>query len=159
MSLFLVIILFFTLISCEKESQSGNVLVNPSLANQLMQSADTVYINNNALVLTSYTYRDFMPIAEENGSDMRSSVKLSDADSTAIAGVVELKRNFVIYNNKIWIAPYKNPHRNTDYQVSATVTEGPKWGPDVSVDLVCEFEIDQVTYRVIDRNINIEATY
>ncbi|MFN2429577.1 MAG: hypothetical protein ABR574_06155 [Cryomorphaceae bacterium] len=159
MSRLLVIILSLALLSCDKESHDGNVLSNPTLANQLRQSADTVYVNDNALVLTSYTYRDFMPIAEENGSDMRSSVKLTDVDSAAITGVIELKRNFVLNSNDIWIASYKNPNRNADYQVSATVTKGPKWGPDVSVDLVCEFEIYGVTYRLIDRNTNVEATY
>jgi hypothetical protein len=149
----LLFLLILGLISCDKSK------LNKDLAQELRESPETIALGNNRLVLTTYLWRDFMPIAEENGSPLACVNNLTDVDSNAISSAIHLKKQYVIHGNEIWEADYMNSTNETEFILQGFVNGGPKWGPDIQVDVVCEFEYLGNIYRILAKSQHIEATW
>ncbi len=152
------LLLFIGLISCNKEKIDGKIKTDPQLEAELKSSPENIVLGNNEFVLTTYLSRDFMPIAEENGSPMMCLNTLTEKDSLTISHSIELKKQYVIKGNEIWTADYSEIKKPNDYTFEGFVREGPKWGPNINVDVVCEFEISGTTYRVLAKSQEINKT-
>jgi len=136
------------LISCQKEKIQGEIKNDPEFAEELRSSPENIIVGNNKLILTTFLYRDFMPNAEKNGSKMYCSNELTDTDSLPISTHIILKKQYVIKGNEIWTAEYNKISSDVDYILNGTVSDGPKWGPEIEVDVVCEFEYLGLTKRI-----------
>ena len=151
---------FIILISCEKEP---NIRVDTELISELItKSYDTLIIESNKLVLDAYLWRDFMPISPPNGKPMISINWLRDIDSIKITDNIDLIEQYVIYNDAIWISKYENESRPTqpEYKIEKISRDGPKWGPNIYVDVISKV-IDSSTnnyYYIIIRNIYVDRT-
>lgn len=146
------------LISCQKEEIEGNIKNDPVFAEELRSSPENITIGNNNLILTTYLWRDFMPIAEENGSEMICVNKLTEVDGIPILNTIILKKQYVIKGNEIWTADYSEINNNIDFILEGVVRDGPKWGPDIEVDVVCEFENSGMTHRIMAKSQLINKT-
>jgi hypothetical protein len=144
--------------SCKKEKIEGKIKNDSKLAAELRLSPENITIGNNNLVLTTYLWRDFMPIAEENGSKMICVNKLSELDSIPILNTITLKKQYVIKDNEIWTANYSEIQKNIDFILEGVVRDGPKWGPNIEVDVVCEFENSGTEYRILAKSQLINKT-
>ncbi|MDA9898308.1 hypothetical protein N9D69_01915 [Flavobacteriales bacterium] len=161
------IVIFTTLIlliSCEKEDfNEGNIRIDKELIMQLnSKSYDTLIIESNKLVLDAYLWRDFMPISPPDGKTMISINWLRDIDSTEILDNIGLIEQYVIYNDSIWIAEYENETSTTqpDYKIKKRSREGPKWGPNICVDVIskiCDSNSNNDYYIKI-KDIYVERT-
>jgi hypothetical protein len=152
------LLLFIGLISCNKEKIDGKIKTDPQLAAELKSSPENIVLGNNQYSLTTYLWRDFMPSPEGNGSPMICINSLIEKDSLPIAHPIELKKQFVIKGNEIWTADYSEIKNPNDFTIEGVVREGPKWGPHINVDVVCEFEISGTTYRVLAKSQEINKT-
>lgn len=99
-----------------------------------------------------------MPIAEENGSEMICVNKLTEVDGIPILNTITLKKQYVIKGNEIWTADYSEINNNIDFILEGVVRDGPKWGPDIEVDVVCEFENSGMTHRIMAKSQLINKT-
>lgn len=154
-----VSIIFLTLYSCKKDKVDGNIQTNVALADSLRFSPVAVQIDNDSMFLTTYVWRDFMHTTGKDGSGLYCSNQLTYKDSLPIPAGLKFKTQYVINGNQVWT----NQHVDIDDQESnlirAGINGGPKWGPNIFVDVVCEFEIDNQTYRIIAKQQKINATY
>lgn len=124
-------------------------------ADELKTSPTSININGSALTLDAYVWRDFTPPTATDGDPMRSTVQLNLISGPEILNGVHLVRQYVIMGQEIWAADiYDLTIGSSTFQ--GTSINGPKWGPDVSVDVVLEFTYDGTTYKIRSPNILIE---
>lgn len=144
------IAMFFIFTSCgktEETTQAGNVVYDPEMAADLLKSPTNVLTDNKIIKNSNYLWRDFMPISEENGSSLRCVSTLRNSDSSGISQTLKLKKLYVINENEIWIAEFSEINTYEKY-ISGFAGNGPKWGPHIAVDVVCEFENSGNLYRI-----------
>jgi len=156
------LILLFSLVlsSCEDLIVEGSVKTSSKLSNELQNSPEFFVLDNDTLRIQSYLWRDFMPIAEKNGSPLYSVVKFLGQDSLTNLSNIIMKTQYVINGNKIWIADYSDEDRNENLIIEH-LKNGPKWGPDINVSVVAEFENLQTkgTYRMLERDVAINKVW
>jgi hypothetical protein len=156
--IFLVLIIA-GLYSCEKENIEGKIKNDPTLAAELKSSPENIVIGENNLFLTTYLWRDFMPNSEENGSPLICINYLTDQDSTDIVSSISLKKQYVVKGNEIWAENYSEIENTPEFVLKGVVRNGPKWGPDITVDVICEFENQGQIFRILANSQMIKATY
>lgn len=154
----IILALIAALSSCKKEQIDGDIQTDPTFAEALKSSPESLTIGNNNLHLTTYLYRDFMPVSEVDGREMVCINKLTEADSMPVSSSIALKKQYVIKGNEIWEAPYNEIRNDTDYMLEGVVTGGPKWGPHIEVDVVCEFEFSGSIHRILAKSQLINRT-
>jgi len=157
-SYFVLSLLISTLFACEKKEES-----QPSLeANQiaaLLSSPEMLNINNYLFQIESDIWRNFMPPIDSNGSALMAQVVLSERNQRTLNNSVKLEKVYLINQNELWSKTFDSSDSSSPYQVSGMVRNGPTWGPNIKVDLVCEFSFAGENYRLLAKNQDIYATY
>ncbi|MCF8302862.1 MAG: hypothetical protein K9I94_06260 [Bacteroidales bacterium] len=132
----------------------------PGLISDLREeSKDKVVIGNHSYVLKAYLWRDFMPVNPPDGKPLISINTLVNQDSAAIPSEIEMKQQYVIYNDSLWVTDYTNEVSNDpEYELERISRSGPKWGPNVKVDVISKINnVDtRKTYLLIVEDQNIE---
>ncbi|HZH86281.1 MAG TPA: hypothetical protein VFD77_03120 [Brumimicrobium sp.] len=152
------LILFIGLFSCKKGKIEEKITTDAELITVLKASPESIVIGSDSLVLKTYIWRDFMPIAEENGSPMFCINFLTDKDSLNIEQSIILKKQYVINGEKVWTSDYTEVKDPSSFYMEGYISGGPKWGPDIYVDVVCEFKYLGSTYRILAKAQEIEMT-
>tara|TARA_R110002050_G_scaffold50844_4_gene117472 strand:+ start:874 stop:1362 length:489 start_codon:yes stop_codon:yes gene_type:complete len=155
---FVFALLISTLFGCEKKEES-----QPSLqANQiaaLLASPEMLNLNNYLLKIESDIWRNFMPPIDSNGSALMAQVVLSERNQRTLDNSVQLEKVYLINQNELWSKTFDSSDSSSPYQVSGMVRNGPTWGPNIKVDLVCEFSFGGQNYRLLAKDQDIYATY
>ena len=155
---FVFALLISTLFGCEKKEES-----QPSLqANQitaLLASPEMLNLNNYLLKIESDIWRNFMPPIDSNGSALMAQVVLSERNQRTLNNSVQLEKVYLINQNELWSKTFDSSDSSSPYQVSGMVRNGPIWGPNIKVDLVCEFSFGGQNYRLLAKDQDIYATY
>jgi len=161
----LIFLVLLGLLSCEKaeEVNSIDIRKDKELIKTLNEkSVDTLEIDNQVLVLEAYLWRDFMPgPSNENGSSLYAINGLVSIDSTSIPDSVDLIRQYVIHNDSIWVSDYEEEIRSSsDYRIEKISRNGPKWGPQIKVDVISKIHDSDLKedYYLRLQNVYIERT-
>nr|WP_294858837.1 hypothetical protein [uncultured Fluviicola sp.] len=152
-SLLIVTLIFVGLSSCrkdEKNSKSGSEFITI-----LKNIPETVNLGNNIINLHVNLSRDFMPICEEDGRPLYCTVGLDNSQHLDLQEKIELKKIHVIYNGELWSKTLSKLYFGPGDMVRGFAENGPKWGPNVIVDVVCEFEYKGILRRISSKNQNI----
>ncbi|GEM_PF-902250 len=157
-TLLILIPLCLIISACNKEKYGGEVTNDPVFAQVLKSAPEHLTADNLNFELRTSLWRDFMPVAEENGSPLMAVNELIEMDSLAISEVVKLKKQYVIHEHKIWTTTYSYMKQVDDHVLNGGAKGGPKWGPGIAVDVVCEFEIAGQRYRILAKSQPIEGT-
>jgi len=166
-SLFLFVVFLQLFVSCNKSSESSDieseclVVYDRNLANQLKSSPENVVINGNRYNLFTYLWRDFMPgAAGPDGSPLMCVIKIKGHNGGNILhNTTSLSRIYVINNHQIWISDTFDTHIFNDDNWEVVIRNGPKWGPNATVDVICEFKNSGKTYRLMSKSQIINVTY
>ncbi len=97
---FIILVIFIGLSACKKHKIQGNIKNNPKLAQELRESSEIISLSNNNIRLSTYLRRDFMPIAEQDGSKLYCVNWLTDVDSSSISSPINLNKQYVIKANE-----------------------------------------------------------
>lgn len=143
---------FLALTSCEKDKIEGRISKDASLANELRSVDEELSIDGHTYFLNAGVARDFMPGSYENGSPMMGGSDLTDKDTLDMDNGIFLKKQYVVKGNEIWIADFSEVSLVQSHVLRGTVRNGPKWGPDITVDIVCEFQKNGTTYQIIAKS-------
>ena len=105
---------------------------------ELLAASEEVEIGDRNYVLVTSLWRDFMPIASPGGSPLIALVQLSERDSLEIAPEIDMNFLWVIAGNDIWSSRFSDETRPPvpPFRVEKVARDGPKWGPNVYVDVV-----------------------
>jgi hypothetical protein len=136
-SIILIAISFIT--GCKKDDVS-NINADKGLILELDNKAvGIITIDSHDYFIDAYLWRDFMPISPPNGKNLISINWLIRADSSAIPDNIELKQQYVVYGDSLWMADYENEtHQTPEYKQEKVSRNGPKWGPFVYVDVIAK---------------------
>lgn len=158
--IFLSLTLILCLYSCEKEpfENVGNIKVDSVFADELKSLPDSLIIESNTLILNTFLWRDYMSNSEKNGSKMYSVNKLTEIDEQPILSTISLKKQYIVKDHEIWTAEYVQINDSPSYILEGYVNGGPKWGPNIKVDVICEFEHLGITYRILAKSQQIYKT-
>jgi len=129
----------------------GQTKENLSVASpkDLRNASTEVVIDNRALSLSAFPWRDFMPGGwGQDGSPLMVSLKVSSVDRKSLPNV-RLDRAWVLFGEQTWEifdlrgrTAGQNADKDSWIDCSnvpvceTTVRDGPKWGPGVFVDIV-----------------------
>ena len=143
---FFIILISFFLLKCEEYDDDG--IKSISLVPELGYDYDSIVtINSQDYFLEAFLWRDFMPISPPNGKPLISINWLISVDSSVIPSNIELKQQYVIYDDLVWISQYENEtHPTPYYKLKRVSRNGPKWGPFVTVKVVAKI-IDTKTTK------------
>ena len=96
-------------------------------------------------------------MSPQNGKPLISINRLVGVDSLDIPDNIDLKKQYVIRNNLIWIAEYTDEEHYTPSNMLKRVSRnGPKWGPDEFVDIVT---IVNDSHRNLNYYLSVEDVY
>jgi hypothetical protein len=129
----------------------------PVSITDLRKAPTKVVLDGRSLSLSAYLWRDFMlsNFPAPDGSPMMAVLKVTTADKEPFPSGVRMDRAWVLFEEQVWEAnefraQVKSPRYDRDSWINCsnspvcevTARGGPKWGPDVFVDVVV---------RLIDR--------
>jgi hypothetical protein len=159
----ITLISFMLLNSCEKDG-FNNIREDKELIQDLNSKATTTLtIDSRGYFLNAFLWRDFMPISPPNGKPLIALNWLINSDSIDIPENIVMKKQYVIYNDSVWIADYEENRSPTSplYRLEKMSINGPKWGPGVHVDVISKI-LDTKTnhdYYLKCNQVMIGATY
>lgn len=108
----------------------------PSL--QTLQAAsERIEIKGTEYTLETNLWRDFMPVCPPDGRPLVALVKVKAPGETAISSKIDATRLWVVKGVEIWETELASWERPTLGDTLKKVGGGgPKWGPEISVDVV-----------------------
>jgi len=124
---------------------SDNGILNPPPPpeipiSQLQASPDTILVEGRRLYLTTYLWRDFQPFSPPDGKPLISLVYITAIDTTQLPESITSDAVWIVYNDQVWRSWFTNepggPSELKPYLIVKIAREGPKWGPNVSVDVI-----------------------
>ena len=107
-------------------------------ASELAAAPAEIVIDGRAYRLETYLWRDYMPMAPADGSELMVSVKLVSKDRARVAPGIELERAWITKpGGEVWASAFTAEER-PDYPGAKErmLRGGPKWGPKIDVDVV-----------------------
>lgn len=155
---FLGVLLLFALYACKKDKQELSDPDDAFIA-ELMGSPGSLVVAGNNLRLSTYLCRDFAPVIVPGSSNLFGTSILTDMDSLPISAYIQMEKQYTLNGNQIWEADYHLNDWPPDYELKASVHDGPKWEPGTEVDVICEFSYQGKIYRLLTRSQSIYATY
>ena len=136
MNKFLATFITLLIIGCSDDGIS----VPPDIAIQkLLAAPDSVIVENRKLFLSTYMWRDFQPVSPENGKPLVAIVYVTAVDSMQLSPNISADGIWVIYNNQVWkswLSSESTPPGTKSNCLVKFAREGPKWGPNVFVDVI-----------------------
>jgi hypothetical protein len=109
---------------------------------QLEKAADTLMIHEVELVIETYLWRDFMPQSPPDGKPLRASISVVPLNQGFLPDNIDADKLWIINNQEVWSTTLQSVRQNlpTENRVKLEkmASEGPKWGPGISVTVVIQ---------------------
>jgi hypothetical protein len=113
---------------------------------ELSSAPEKIEIDGREYLLETYLVRDFMPSCPPDGRSLRALIFIVAIDSLPFPSSLDADSLWVIKENDLWITTltdYDAPI-NYEYKLSKRAQEeGPKWGPEIYVDVVVRIVDDE----------------
>jgi hypothetical protein len=87
--------------------------------------------------LTAFLTRDFMPISPPDGKPLGGVLRIKTENGTPVPAGIVVTASWILFNSETWSASVEQrPRAETRPNYEVIVRDGPKWGPDVMVDVI-----------------------
>ena len=149
---------FLPLTGCGSHGDDPAVPMIP--ASELRAAPTQVSVGGQVYGLEASLWRDFMPPSPPDGGPLTALVRVVERNADPVAPDLKLEFLWVINGEEIWATRFSDEPRPAPppNELHAIAREGPKWGPDVAVDVVVglrrggdSLEFLRAPDRVIDR--------
>ena len=105
---------------------------------ELRAAPSTIDAGGVRLTLSASLWRDFMPPSPPDGRPLTAIARIQTVDRAPVPATLRATDVWVVRGSDVWRAAFREerPRSDTapDYEVVAR--DGPKWGPEVTVDVV-----------------------
>jgi hypothetical protein len=112
--------------------------IGPTVPLEELQSApEKITLGNREFILETDLARNFQPISPPGGGPLMASIYVTATDSLKFPSNINADRIWVVNGSKVWESNFEGsdpPH--SIYQLAKGAHNGPKWGPDIYVDVV-----------------------
>jgi hypothetical protein len=130
-----------SLAGCSEEhllNPAPPMLLSPEVLAAVRAAPDSVTAHGATLRLSTYLWRDFMPIAPPDGEPLRAVFLVTTADSSAFPPLLFADAAWVLNGRSIWATRVSEttPRLPGDPTLRVFAEGGPKWGPGIEVDVV-----------------------
>ena len=140
MNKYLAVTLTVMLLSC---SDSGVPVspVPPDISiDELLAVPDTVMVQSTTLTLSTAIWRDFMPFSPPDGKPLIATAYVDAIDTVTFPSSIRADAIWIVYAGEVWKSFFTSeippPNPLTPNRLERIARNGPKWGPDVYVDVV-----------------------
>ena len=139
------LLIFLILLICPGCQETD--FITPGISvEDLLQVPETLSIDGREFILESYLWRDFMPISPPDGKPLIAIIWIVASDSLALPAQLDADRIYVVLGNDMWesevTAPEGPDSGSEAYKLERIARDGPKWGPDVFVDVIVRVVAD-----------------
>jgi hypothetical protein len=142
-------------LACSEDVSAPTSEVPDMTLGELADAPETLVLGQQQYRLDTYLWRDFMPISPPNGKPLVAFVELVSDDQGTIPDNVELVYIWVVNGSRVWAATFPDGSDRTEGYARG----GPKWGPDIFVDVVVAVTTGSGIRLVRARAQEIHATY
>jgi hypothetical protein len=137
MRVFALVSMALILIGC---SDNG-VSVPPDIPiDQLLATPETIVVETRQLHLSTFMWRDFMPISPPGGKPLIAIIYVTATDTVRLPGSISTDAVWMVYNDQVWKSWFTDepisPGELKPNRIVKIAREGPKWGPNVNVDVI-----------------------
>lgn len=139
LALLIGIVIYFALIQIVPRIPNTNPSVPPTVSLQNLQAApEKIVINNSEYTLSTFLWRDFMPLMYSNGgSSLMTIVEIKSPGKTTISSEIDATRLWIVKGKEIWEAGLTEETRFTTGDTLGKINRsGPRWGPEITVDVI-----------------------
>ncbi len=105
----------------------------------IASAPELVEIASRDYTLETYLWRDFMPVSPPDGKPLIAKARVTAVDLEPFPVGLDADKLYVIYGDDVWVTEFSDelpPPNVADHQLHRIARDGPKWGPDVAVDVV-----------------------
>ena len=111
---------------------------SPAGSDQLRSAPTTIVVEAQTLTLRATLWRDFMPISPPDGKPLAAALRVQPSSGTNVPPSLRATAVYVVLGDDMWTAePLEERSRTETAPAYEFVARGgPKWGPDVNVDVI-----------------------
>ena len=121
------------LVAC---SDADNLIAPPSPV-EIQNAPSQIVVGGVELTLEAFLYRDFQPVSEPNGRPLIASVRVKPASGKALPADLRAEALHVVYGDQVWTPRlFQESPNDREPEMEFVARDGPKWGPNVTVDVV-----------------------
>lgn len=128
---------------------------------ELLSAPEVLIIENKSIKLETTVYLDLQPVV--SSTPMIAAVFIETVDSSYIPSIIDTKSIYIVKDNKVWKSFFSSeapPETNIKpYRIVKIARDGPKWGPDIYVDVVVSLKIKDKSYLIRASDQYIGAAY
>lgn len=136
--------------ACSEDVSAPDAAQVPAMTlAQLTSAPETLDLPQQDYRLETYLSRDFMPVSPSDGRPLRASVTLVSADRQPIPGDVKLIYIWIVNGDRVWSTKFSDKPIVSDYAIQRLAGGGPKWGPDISVEVIVGVTIGSSELRLV----------
>jgi hypothetical protein len=137
---FLTIACFGLIIGCGSTPTAPS---DPPLS-ELLSAPTRIVVDGQALTLTAFLSRDFMPSSPPDGRPLGGVLRIKTEDGSSVRATVTADTSWIINKAELWAsAVEQRPRSETAPNYEVVVRGGPKWSPDITVDVVVRLRDSQ----------------
>ena len=134
-----------------------SALVTPVVLAQVHAAPDSVLAAGTGLRLSTYLWRDFMPVSPPDGEPLRAVLRVTTADSSAFPPDLRADAAWVLNGPSVWATwvAETGPRLTGDSTLRLFAEGGPKWEPGVEVEVVVRVRdaVDRAWYLRAQRQV------
>jgi len=122
-------------LGCGGDTVTGN----EDNTDQVLQPNDPANLNGRAYSLTSYLWRDFMPVIGDDSlhTSLTAAIRVAADDSLALPATLSADRIWVINGDDVWESDFSGePYPLSDCAFECVARGGPFWETGITVDVV-----------------------
>lgn len=152
---------FLILVATACGSDTPTAPSTPATAAELRAVPTSVNAGNVTLSLSTSLWRDFMPPTPQDGRPLVAVVRVQTADRSPVPTSIRATQLWVVFGDSVWSATPREerPRGDTEPDYEIVAREGPKWGPDVRVDVIVRLTDGARVWHVRASEQRIDATF
>jgi hypothetical protein len=113
---------------------------------EIRSAPEQVTYRGQGLILETYLWRDFMPLAPPDGRPLKAVVRIQSADQQPLPDGLIVERLWVIHDDQVWDTRTVEERPRHDpikpYQREFIAGDGPKWPPASVVEVIVQLRIE-----------------
>ena len=134
--------------------------LSPAGSGELRTAPTSILVEGRTLTLRATLWRDFMPISPPDGKPLAAALQVQSSSGT-VPTSLRAAVVYVVLGGDVWTTAALEERSRTEtapaYEVVAR--DGPKWGPDVNVDVVVRLTDGSRSWLLRAPHQRISATF
>ena len=137
---------------------NSNPMWEDYIESGIYTAQEEIHDENITYSLDTYMWRDFMPISPPDGKPLIAVITVYAHNAENFPLTTKIERLWIINGAEIKSASATDEFKVDGNQYEMVFRDGPKWGPDIVIDVVVKMKINSQIYYLKAENQMIHAT-